>query len=78
MTDVLNGYHPAIDGHNSAATTPAAADSPTTPVATELTDDVKIRFDEQLDPGHAEPISVKPLDVASAVPAVGTPADPGV
>lgn len=81
MTDATtNGFHPAPDGLNaSAATTPAAIDSPATPVSTELTDAVKIRVDLESDPSrHADPVSVKQLDVASVQPEAGTPVDPGM
>lgn len=81
MTDpTTNGFHPALDGQNhSAATTPAALDSPATPISTEHTDQVKIDLGIDTDPArHAELVSLKNIDVLSAQPQVGTPIDPGM
>jgi hypothetical protein len=76
MTAVLNGD--GLNHASSAATSPAPLDSPTTPVSNLETDSVKIAH--PLD-DHA-PLSLplpEPLkvEVASHVPEVGTPTDPG-
>jgi hypothetical protein len=65
---------------SSAATSPAPLDSPTTPVSNLETDSVKIAQPLDDPPHHLSlppiPDTLK-LEVASHVPEVGTPVDPG-